>query len=311
MGRIIFLTIACFFQFFPCFAEVSQPLRTTDIAMTSCVVAHVNEEIITREEVLQAAEDRQIEYDKALDILINQKLLMQDFNKKKGHIPAAQLDIQMDDIIQTNFSGNRAAMQQVLRYQGQSFYGLKQEIQNSIIINVMREQQMISRYTLSPKQIRDYYNTHKEEFKIEARYFIQQSGFKSDATCEINGEKLLKVDVLKNPSQMDSVKDFNSFVGEPTWYNASELNVDLLEVLKALKKGQTSSYMRFGDVYLVTKYIDKTEAVYKPLAEVQSDIETTLLADVNAKRYQDYIDQLKKKSVVVIDKEVLQQLGKK
>ncbi len=309
MGRI--LTGVCFLQFLFCYAEVVQPSNSAKTAITSYVVAHVNEEIITREEVLQAAEDRQIDCSKALDILINQKLLMQDFNKKKGHIPAAQLDVQMDDIVQTNFSGNRAAMQQVLRYQGQSFYGLKQEIQNSIIINVMREQQMISRYALSPKQIRDYYDAHKEEFKIEARYFIQQSGFRGDETCEINGEKLLKVDVLKNPSQMDLVKDFNSFIGEPTWYNASELNADLLKVLKTLKKGRTSSYMRFGDVYLATRYIDKTEAAYKSLVEVQSDIETTLLADVNAKRYQDYVDQLKKKSVIVVNKEVLQQLEKK
>ena len=90
------------------------------IAEDNVVLAYVNEDVITREQVQQLQDELGVDATKALEAMIEQKLLLQDFYGKKGRILEAHVDAQMDAIIQRNFRGNRNALVQFLHDNGRS-----------------------------------------------------------------------------------------------------------------------------------------------------------------------------------------------
>lgn len=267
------------------------------------IVAYVNEEVITKNDVCNLADEARLTYDQALDRLIDQCLLLQDFNSKKGKIPEAQLDVQMDNIVQESFKGNRSALSQVLRMKGQTFFGLKEEVKTSIILNVMQQQKAQSPYSISPKKIKEYYQSHKKEFEVPASYVIEQSGFKAGSKMLMQEEEKNKGEVLEkylaDKMSLDEIKrKLDEFTMEAMEYKASELDVRLVNHLDKMLEGQSTDYLKINDVYITAKLLKKNPARIKTLAEVQSEIEEKLLVEINQKNYQDYIDLLKKNAAI-------------
>ena len=271
------------------------------------VVCYVNKDVITNSDVSMLAKETGLTNEQALDRLIDQCVLLQDFNDKKGRIPVAQLDVQMDNIVQESFKGNRNALSQVLKMKGQTFFGLKEEIKTSIILNVMRQQKSRSIHSISPRKIREYYNSHIEEFTIPTFYTIEQSGFNATSKITIDGVEKNKKDVLKehlmHKSPLEAIKkQLDEFVNDPIEYKAEELDNCLVECLEKLAIGATTDYLKINNVYVCSKLLGKKPARVKLLEEVQAEIEEKLLIEINQKNYQAYVDSLKAKASIRIVK---------
>lgn len=272
---------------------------------SEAVVAYVNEAVITHLSIQQLVQQENITYEQALNALIEQQLLLQDFNNKKGKIPQLQLDIQISNIVQENFNGNRSAFTKVLQMQGKSLSSLQDELRTSIILNVMRQQKTQSKYSISPKEIRSYYEAHKGDFSVPARYYISQSGFGLDSKIpqtEIKKSDKLQT-LIKGGVALNSIKEqLDEFSSEPTWYSAEELDKTLVDKLEKLSIGQETHYLQLNNTFVTTKLLQKAPASVRPLSEIQGAIEEKLLVEHNNKYYNDYIQQLKNKAVIKINR---------
>ena len=273
------------------------------IAEDNVVLAYVNEDVITREQVQQLQDELGVDATKALEAMIEQKLLLQDFYGKKGRILEAHVDAQMDAIIHRNFRGNRNALVQFLHDNGRSLGGLKEEVRVSIISNVMQDQKLESKFAISPKKTREYYEQHKDLFRIPASYFIQQLGFKANSTITIEDNTITKLECLKNFEKIGKSREFikqqlNEFSSEPAWYSSEELNPDLVKFLDAMRMGEETDYLKMDDLYVVSKLLDKKPEIFKPLSEVQSNIEQVLLKEINDKHFKEYVDFLRSKASI-------------
>ena len=269
------------------------------------VLARVNNEIITLNEVQRLAEGRGLSYEKVVEQLIDRKLLIAAFENQKGKVQTTQVDLQMENIVQNNFRGNRQQFMAILQEEGQSIYELKDEIKNSIIENVMRQQNFQTANTISPKKIQRYYQEHQEQFSKPARYCIQQSGFKADATILVDEETLLKKDYLQrlteqntNFSTIQSL--LNEFSTEAMWYIDSELDPQLATLLSTLPVQKDTPYIKINEVYVTSRLMEKEPASIAPLSEVQSQIEEKLLMEANTQAYKKYIQNLRQKAFIEI-----------
>ena len=148
------------------------------------IAAYVNDEAITCDEVQKVSRDLKVLPKEALKFLIEQKLLAFDFKKKGGKISAMHVDAQVETMAKENFKGNRELMRQVLRQQGQSLHGLKKDIRESMMFQAMQQGRIPSKVSVSPERIHKYYEAHASDFREEARYCLEQSGFKADETLE-------------------------------------------------------------------------------------------------------------------------------
>ena len=229
-------------------SEVSAEVRPFGIA------ACVNGEPIACNEVQKAAAELKIAPSEALNLLIEQKLLEADFKKKGGKISDMHVDAQVETMAKEHFNGNRELMRQVLRQQGQSLYGLKQELRKSMVTNALQSGQMPSRFTVSPKDITAYYEAHASDFREEACYCLKQSGFKANEAVDVprdeaskaaktlTKEAYLKRLLAKKASLSDIQKQLDTFHTEAIWYKASELDPKLVQALEQLSDGlQTSA----------------------------------------------------------------------
>lgn len=267
------------------------------------VLAYVNEDAITRGQIQQLQDESGIDATKALELMIEQKLLLQDFYSKKGRILEAHVEAQVDAIVQGSFRGNRNALVQFLRDNGRSLSGLKEDVRVSIISNVMQDQKFESKFAISPKKIREYYKKHKNSFRVPASYFIQQSGFKANSTIAIEKNTVTKLEGLKIFENAGKSKEFikqqlDEFSSEPAWYSSTELNRDLIRSLNKMGIGEETDYLKIGDLCILSKLLDKKPATLKPLLEVQSSIEEILQKEINNKRFKEYVDFLRSKASI-------------
>ena len=269
------------------------------------VLARVNGDIITRNEVQRIAEGSGLAYEKIVEQLIDRKLLIAAFETQKGKVQTTQVDLQMENIIQNNFRGNRQQFVAILQAEGPSIYELKDEIKNSIIENVMRQQNFQSANTLSPKKIQAYYQQHQEQFSKPARYCIQQSGFKADAMLQVGEEMVLKREHLQK--SIEAKTDFatiqsqlDEFATDAIWYTEAELDPALAAQLAQLSVNQNTTYIKINEVFVSSRLVEKEPASITPLSEVQGQIEEFLLFEANTQAYKRYVQGLREKAFIEI-----------
>ena len=299
--------------------SVSLPLTSDPKASVEVrpfgIAACVNGEPIACDEVRKAAAELKIAPTEALNLLIEQKLLEADFKKKGGKISDMHVDAQVETMAKEHFNGNRELMRQVLRQQGQSLYGLRQELRKSMVTSALQSGQMPSRFTVSPKDITAYYEAHAADFREEARYCLKQSGFKANETVgisqEVGAEEAKKTETLtkeaclkrllaEKTSLSEIQKKLDTFHTEAIWYQASELDPKLVQALDQLSDGSQTAYLHIGDVWVTSTLVQKTEGRLKPLADVQGTIEECLLAGSAQERHRAYLQRLRERASVVI-----------
>ncbi len=279
------------------------------------IAACVNDEPIACDEVQRAAVELKVAFQEALNLLIEQKLLEADFKKKGGKISDMHVEAQVETMAKEHFNGNRELMRQVLRQQGQSLYGLKQELRKSMVTNALQSGQMPSRFTVSPKDITAYYEAHAADFREEARYCLKQSGFKANeavdvpreigiavpnATETLTKEAYLERLLAEKTPLSDIQKKLDTFHTEAIWYRASELDPKLVRVLEQLSDGSQTAYLHIGDVWVTSVLVEKKRGHLKPLADVQGTIEERLLVGSAQERHRAYLQRLRERASIVI-----------
>ena len=265
------------------------------------VAAYVNEEVITVPAVNELVQQEGLSYADAREQLIEQQLLLQDFNARKGKIPAIQLEAQMASMVQENFNGNRRALLQALKTQGSTLHNLQDNLKQAIIFNAMRQQKCHSEYAVSPKKIRTYYETHTDDFRVPASYHIVQSGF--DENAKVSNSEVKKSDklqeLLKEKVPFDAIKkQLNDFTVGATWYSEKELDKNLVTLLRTMPVHTATPYLNLNNVFVTIELLDKKSDTIRPLSEVQKEIEERLQMEANDKSYREYIEYLKSKAII-------------
>ena len=308
---------------------VASPLASAEPAVIDGIAAQVNGDVITfsqvrdlvgpRERALRSQYTGQELIDKvrdarkgALQDLIDRQLIIQEFQKKEFQIPAHMIEDRIQEIIRSDFGGDRQAFIRTLQAQGYTMGKFRDAEREKIIVQAMRYQNVKSDFIVSPSKVVSLYTTKKEEYTTPEQIHLWMiavekgtmvSAGEQDPQKAMANEiraKLVKGAKFEQLAQMYSSDTSRSAGGDWGWVDRKTLNDALSQAAFKLDTNKISPVIEQGNAYYILKVSERKSAVTKPLTEVRPELEKKLFSSERERMQNQWIASLRAKAFIKI-----------
>jgi len=307
-------------------AQTNSP-PPTESKLIDGYAAKVNDRVITRGEVYDAMAPMLPELDRlyqgdelkaaldkafkqARDELIERALIMESFKVKGGQIPDQYVNDEIKRMINDRFKGDEAQFEQVLASQKKTRSEYQEIIREQMIVNMMINEEVSQRARITPEQIRNEYDLHKEDYFIpeKVKYSVivlnkgetpEDQAVKAEEARTIR-QKLIEgadfAETAKETSEGSRAAEGGSF----PWMQPKDVREELQETLTTLPAGEISEVIDTGKQLYIVKVEGRRQAGYTPFEEVRDTIKNTLTAEERDRLRKRWIERLKKENYVRI-----------
>jgi parvulin-like peptidyl-prolyl isomerase len=249
--------------------------------------------------------------DQAVEQMVEEKLILHDF-VSSGYLTNvlnAYVEDQIRDYIQKDYYGDRARLLQTLYAQGKTYESFHREQWEAFIIRLMINQNSsnLRKILISPLKVEQYYQAHQDEFKMDdqvklRRIVLPQPPDGAPGSAKKLGEEILaRIDSGVPFAEMAEV--YSAGVeraegGDCGWVNRHFYNASIDQIAFSLKPGEHSGVVEQPEKCYLLMVDDVKPAHIKPLSEVRSEIERTLMNTESLHLKQLWIERLKRKSFI-------------
>jgi parvulin-like peptidyl-prolyl isomerase len=102
----------------------------------------------------------------ALNQLIERALIIQEFKEKGYKIPETVIEQQINDIISSDYGGNRAAFVKTLEAENLTLSQYRDQVRERVIIQAMRGHKTQQAIVVSPHKMEKYYSENLDQYKV-------------------------------------------------------------------------------------------------------------------------------------------------
>ena len=291
------------------------------------VAALVNDDVITfsqvrelvgpRERALRSSYSGQELVDKvrearkgALQDLIDRQLILQEFKKKEFQIPQHLIDDRIEEIIRTEFGGDRQAFIRTLQAQGFTMTKFRDAERDKIIVQAMRYQNVKTDFIVSPEALDKLYAKSKEELTTPERVHLWMIAVSKGVSTtpgepdpqramaqEIH-DKLAKGAKFDQLAQMYSSDSSAKTGGDWGMIDRKTLNDSLTNAAFKLDLNKLSPVISEGNCYYILKVTEKNAASTKPMAEVRPDLEKKIFTEERERMQDEWLAGLRQKAFI-------------
>jgi len=288
--------------------------------------AQVNDRMVTVTEVMNAMQpvsrqlrettqgaelDRKLEeaYEKALQALIERELILDFFHQQKEmNLPDKIVQSRTEEIVRTKFGNNRAAFRKALDEEGLTMEEWQENLKKSMIVSFLREREVESKVSVSPRDVREAYNKALDTFRTPEQVhlcMIMIDGGKTDEEIAIKRKQAEDVrqrllagesfaDLARQVSQSARAKDG----GDWGWIDPSSRRPELAAAIKALKPGELSKVIPAGGDLYILKVEGHRDASMIPFENVQDTLRSELEKQEAKRLYDAWMALLKQKAFI-------------
>jgi parvulin-like peptidyl-prolyl isomerase len=249
--------------------------------------------------------------DEIVESMVEDKLILHDF-VSSGYVTnvlEAFIEDRIKETIQQTYYGDRARLIKSLKEKGVTYESWRRAQREQWIIRVMKEQNGShpSKILISPLKIEQYYESHKDDFKLEDQVKLrmivlpQPADSPPGSARRLAGEILSKIDSDVPFVELASVYSSGSQRadgGDRGWVNRTYFKPALAKIAFSLKPGEHSGVIEEPEACYLMMVEDVRPAHTKTLSEVRDDIAHTLLRKENLRLFELWVDRLKGKSFV-------------
>jgi peptidyl-prolyl cis-trans isomerase SurA len=239
----------------------------------------------------------------ALETLIDNQLILHEFQTKYNPLPESLVDEWVADRIKQQF-GDRITCIRTLQAQGITFEKYRQQIRDQTIIEQLRMQKFSEdKIIISPYKIESYYKLHQDDFKVgdevKVRMIVINKISPDDTTARQRAGDIL-ADLKKGSSfqELASLYSQDPVQKGNDWMETSVLRKELADAVSSLTPGETSGIIETPDECYLLQLEDRRGTHVKPLNDVRNDIEKTLRTQMQKDEQQRWLDSLKKKAFI-------------
>lgn len=248
-------------------------------------------------------------FEKSLNNLIENKLIIDAYKEQKGQIPEWVVDNRINEILHEGFHDDRAAMMRALADDNLTYEEWKTNIRNQIITSSMRQANVTDRIKISAVEVQKYYDLHSEDYKTIETIRLQVIVLKkeTDSTDEyfmMQARKLL-FEIRNGQDFYKMAKEHSQGYnaakgGDWGWVEPTDLRKELQDAISGLKDGEVSDIVKVGNEIYILKVFARKDGSMKSFDDVRGEIESKLRNKQGQRIYKEWINTLKKNAYVEI-----------
>jgi len=201
-----------------------------------------------------------------IDKLRDRLLILHEFSTAGYTLPESVIDDLVQERIRSRF-GDRMTLTKTLQAEGMTFESFRKQVREQFIVDQLRLKNVSSdKIIISPHKIQAYYETHRDDFKVEdevkLRVIVLKAGPSAD---EAASTRRLAEDLL---SELKAGHSFSELAtqysqgsqrnqgGDWGWWERSHLTKGLSDVAFSLPTNRCSNVFSrsLGDDYWVVQY---------------------------------------------------------
>ena len=246
-----------------------------------------------------------------LDQLIDGKLADQEIEHAQISVSESDIDRTIERMKEAR-SFTDEQLREGLARQGLTMAEYRQEIKEQILRTKLVNREVKSKIVITNQDVKAYYDSHQDEYAGEKKYYLYNIFVRLSPeadTSERAGALRQIEDAMARLNQglsfedlVNQLKDSSSRVQgtDLGLYRLEELSGQLEGAVAKLKAGEFSEVLDtdFGPQIIYVQKIQETST--KSLDEIESEIEEILYNESVDNRYQDWLDELRKQSLIKI-----------
>ena len=316
-----FVTLAAVLLFFPTLARaerINKPLRDDD------VVARVNGTTIYRKDVkdivqgILVMQDTEPDAatvtklaDEALDSLIALELLYQESQARSIQVSDADVDAEIKRT-KSQFP-DAQSFQTAMKARGMTESDLRRDTRKTMAVNRFLEGNVWKDLTVSPAQVKSFYDSNKEDFQHAAQIRVSHILIRVPEAANTADRAAAKQRATALLDQLKAGADFAALAhkqsedpatapegGDLGYIAKGEMDGAFEKAAFALSPGQLSDVVSTPYGLHIIKVTDRRGAGYTPLPEVDERIRSVLIKFERQKRQADFVAELRKKAKVEV-----------
>ncbi|WP_456480035.1 hypothetical protein [Nautilia sp.] len=245
------------------------------------IIASVNNIPVTSYEVEQLSKRGGISKKKALEYLLDQKLIQSEIKKRGINVDDFEIENAMEKIAKQN-GLSLFEFKNILMQKGE-YKHFKESVKNNLLKEKLFSQIVQTKLNVTPDEVSTYYNNHKDDFKIFNT--VQVTKYSA------NNKTVLK-DIQKNPLSNVKVK------AETKVYSYNELPLSLLFLFKQTKEGEYTPILNDGLGYSMYYIARKDGLAYIPFDKVKNAVANKIAAQKREMILKDYFNKLKNRAYI-------------
>jgi peptidyl-prolyl cis-trans isomerase SurA len=307
-------------------AAVALPATAAPRQIVDRVAATVNGDVVTLTDLIEKAgaewgrteamapgkereQARAAALRRAFDAVVADKLLQEQAKALQLEVTDAQVDAAISDIKTRNHFDD-AQLEQALTEQGLTRTEFRGQIRRELETYQVLQYKVRGRVKLSDDDVRNYYQTHPQEFGGEAEVHVrhvflplpENASPADEQKVRAQGEKILArlaagedfAKVAREASKGPSAKDG----GDLGWLRRGTVQKPFEDVAFKLEPGQVSGLVRAGPGLHVIKVEERRVGGGKKFEEVAEEIKARLFEEQVGTYRQQYLDELRREALV-------------
>ena len=288
------------------------------------VVAVINNEVITRQDVnqllavLYAQYVQEYEAGELLDKMeeakkdiliqmIEDRLILSYAKKLNIRVLEEEIDRKLESV-KDGFPSEEV-FYNTIETQGITIADLKNRYKDQVMMKKVLDFEVKSRIAVLPSEISEYYEQHREDFKLDEKYKVRHILIK--AVSEVDFE-LAKIEIEGVYKKLREGEDFAKLAslysqgpnkdkgGDMGFIGKGEMLKELDQVIFNLKPGESSGPIKSKIGYHILKIEDITHSGYLSLEDVQGNIKARIFQKKFKEKLNEWLGKLRSEAYISI-----------
>ncbi len=253
---------------------------------------------------------RQELFNNARDLLIEQALIVEEFNALGGQIPDRVVDDRIKDFIVERFENDRAKFLAALAEDQITLDEWRARVRERIIVSLLRRQEVLDRVKIAPASLLAAYNARAEAWAVPARaklrLIVLRLPENADAAAVEERRQLAiraRGRVVAGESFADIAREISqdgkaAAGGDWGLREPADFSEPLRSVIERLAPGEVSDPLETPEAFYLAVVEERQPARVRPLEEVRAELESELRQAEADRLYQRWIERLKRRFYV-------------